>query len=236
MALPGAGFLAIWNDVADIAEADWLHWHMHEHIPERVAVPGFRAGRRYADPGLSHHRYFTLYVGDTVATFSSAPYVERLNNPTPWTIKLAPHFRNFVRGACRVVASTGQGKGGAVLTVRLGVADAGGLDPAAAQTLLARLAAMPGIVGAHIGVSDAAVTSVPTREKTLRGDKPAPIFQGVVIVEGHDRRCLEAVLATVHAEISRSGLGLTTAETGIYDLSILNKLLAELGRQPVAGS
>ena len=60
MALPGHGFLAIWNDVAPVAEPEWLNWHTVEHIPERVGVTGFLGGRRYVDPALGHHRYFTL--------------------------------------------------------------------------------------------------------------------------------------------------------------------------------
>ena len=47
MALAGQGVLAIWNGIADEAEADFVAWHVREHIPERVAVPGFLRGRRY---------------------------------------------------------------------------------------------------------------------------------------------------------------------------------------------
>ncbi len=219
MALPGSGFLAIWNDVADAAEAEWLDWHNREHIPERVGIPGFQAGRRYADQRLTQHRFFTLYVGDSLATFSSAPYVERLNNPTPWTTKLAPDFRNFLRGACRVVASCGEGTGGAILAVRVDVAAQDRLEPRAAKILVDALACSRGIVAAHLGISDAAVSGVPTREKTLRGDTAGPIFPGVMLVEGNGRAVLEAAIANVHAAISGAGLGLTPAETGIYDLS-----------------
>ena len=154
-----------------------------------------------------------------MATFSSPPYVERLNNPTPWTAKLAPHFRNFVRGACHRIASAGKGTGGAILTIRVGVGRPN-LDLAAANTLLQKLVAEPGLLAAHIGLADAGVTGVPTRERSLRGATQEPVFEGVVLVEGLGRRELATAEAGIARAIAAAGLGLTPAETAIYDLSI----------------
>lgn len=221
MPLPGQGFLAIWNDVDPPHEEEWLSWHTREHMPERVGVPGFVGGRRYADLGRQHHRYFTLYLGETVGTFNSPPYVERLNNPTPWTTKLAPSFRNFLRGACQVVASTGDPIGGALATIQVGLIDKSrGADRAAAAALVAALSRPAGLTGAHIGFSDAAVSGVPTKEKSLRGDVAGPIFEGVVLVEGFNRPTLEAAMPDIISRIKASPLGLATGTTGIYDLSL----------------
>ncbi|MGD8477411.1 MAG: hypothetical protein PVI98_09690, partial [Burkholderiales bacterium] len=58
------GVLAIWNDCLPEVEKQYEDWYMHQHLPERVGVPGFRIGRRYqalaAEP-----RYFTYYDTDT---------------------------------------------------------------------------------------------------------------------------------------------------------------------------
>lgn len=105
MPLPGTGFLAIWNDVVDGAEDEWLRWHTSEHMRERADVPGFLAARRYSDPGRGEHRYFTIYPADSLATFSGAPYRARLDNPTPWTRRSMParrHQRAGVRGGADV--------------------------------------------------------------------------------------------------------------------------------------
>ena len=48
MALLGEGVAAIWHDIAPEGEDDYHHWHCHEHVPERVSIPGFLRGRRYA--------------------------------------------------------------------------------------------------------------------------------------------------------------------------------------------
>ncbi len=218
--LAGKGFLAIWNDVSLEGEAEWLDWHTREHMPERVGVAGFLGGRRYADARLMQHKYFTLYLGETLATFSSPAYVERLNNPTPWTAKLAPHFRNFVRGACHNVASVGVGTGGAILTIRVGIDAGASLDGQRSAAMLERLIQHPGLIGAHLGLADAAVTGVPTRERSMRGATAEPIFEGVVLVEGLGRAELAAAQASIIEAITGAGLGLVPAETAIYDLSI----------------
>ena len=220
MPLPGSGFLAIWNDVAPEAEADWLDWHTREHMPERVAVPGFLGGRRYADWSRDHHKLFTLYLGETAGTFSSPPYLERLNNPTPWTTRLSPHFRNFLRGACHCAGSVGGALGGAILTVRVGIADRAKLDGPHATGLLHALLDGRGLLAAHLGVQDAGVTGVQTKEKALRGDKPVVDFEGVVLIEGETRRELMAAEAKILARIASSGLGLTPQVAGLYDLAI----------------
>jgi hypothetical protein len=47
MPLIGTGVLAIWNDVAPEAEAEFNAWYLEQHLPERLAVPGFRRARRW---------------------------------------------------------------------------------------------------------------------------------------------------------------------------------------------
>ncbi len=72
MSLLGEGALVIWNDVALGSEQEFDRWHIKEHMPERLAVPGFLRGRRYtADSG--HPRYFILYETASVETLGSRP-------------------------------------------------------------------------------------------------------------------------------------------------------------------
>ena len=105
MPLRGAAFLAIWHDIEEHGEVEYDDWHTREHMPERVGIPGFEAGRRWVDRSLDHHRYFTLYEAATLDVLGSAAYRARLDTPTPWTHKVQPTFTNFVRAACRATAS-----------------------------------------------------------------------------------------------------------------------------------
>ena len=41
------GILAIFNNVAPGREAEFEEWFQHEHLAERLAVPGFLIGRRH---------------------------------------------------------------------------------------------------------------------------------------------------------------------------------------------
>src|SRR5262249_56099036 len=82
MALLGKGLLAIWNGITESGEAEFVRWHIREHIPERVGLKGFLRGRRYvAQQG--HPKYFNFYETETAQTLESPEYRARLNPPTP---------------------------------------------------------------------------------------------------------------------------------------------------------
>jgi hypothetical protein len=164
VSLRGRAFLAMWHDIAIEAEAEFSRWHTREHMPERLGVPGFEVGRRYENSSLQMYRYFTIYEGRDLGVFESEPYLQRLNNPTPWSTRMQPHFRNFIRGACVVVVSTGSGVGGAVLTARVEFRAAGRDAFVAIATDLAdELSQLDGVTGVHVGAVDPLVTRVKKR-------------------------------------------------------------------------
>src|SRR5216684_987150 len=103
MTMAGKGVLAFWHDVAPGGDGEFDQWHLREHIPERVAVPGFLRCRRYATLG-DPPRYFYFYETESLETLQSPAYLARLGDPTPWTKKTLPLVRNNTRTACRVVA------------------------------------------------------------------------------------------------------------------------------------
>ena len=105
MSLAGQAVVAIWNGIAPEGRAEFYEWHNREHMPERVGIPGFRRGRRYiAKYGTPE--YFTLYEADSADVLVGQDYLNRLNNPTPWTQRVPPtFFRDTARGICRVKLS-----------------------------------------------------------------------------------------------------------------------------------
>ena len=119
MALAGTGAILIWNGIAPEGRAQFYAWHIEEHIPERVAIPGFLCGRRYhALDAATAPEFFTLYETVDPGVTTSAAYLERLNAPTPWTRCATAAFRDTVRALTRVVASFGEGPGGVLVTLR----------------------------------------------------------------------------------------------------------------------
>ncbi len=189
MGLRGSGVLAIWNGIAAEAEGDFYRWHNTEHMPERVGVPGFLRGRRYLATGRPRD-FFTLYETETVETIRSAPYLARLNDPTPWTRRVLPHFRDMVRNGYRVVASSGHGQGGVLLIVRLHLGGVGErLLRRWAEADLALVRQLTGAIGVHVLEPVPETTRIQTKEKELRGHQPGeanPHEPWVLLVEGND--------------------------------------------------
>jgi hypothetical protein len=219
MPLLGEGALVIWNDVAPGSEREFDRWHIKEHMPERLAVSGFLRGRRYT-ADADHPRYFTLYETASVATLGSPPYLTRLNDPTSWSRELFPLWRNTTRAACRVTASMGQGIGGCVATVELG------LEPGRDEELrgwlteliLPRLVEHQDVVAAHLCESDAAVSQIATEEKRDRGGADA-VARWVVLVEGS---AAEPVAGVCHEFLAMELLrqhGGSVGWNGIYRLA-----------------
>ena len=221
MALRGRAFMAIWHDVASAGEAEYSTWHTRQHMPERLGVPGFLVGRRYVDWGLAHQRWFTLYETARLETLSSEDYRARLNNPTHWTTRNLPNFRNFARSACVLSASVGRGIGGALATIRLSVPDGGLADfEASAERLAYRIAVLDGVTGAHFGVASPATSRVKTRETELRTATGEEVFDAVVMVDGTGRREVEAALPAVHALLHET-VEIAAEQSAVYDLAYL---------------
>ncbi len=215
MPLKGNGFLAIWNDVTPGWDDEFNLWHTREHIPERVGVEGFLRGRRGVDWQAERQRYFMLYEAEDLEVFRGASYLERLNNPSPWTQQVMPEFRNFIRGACRPLVSGGLGLGGAMATMRF--ADAG------AGEKLVRLAPdileLPGVTGVHIGLAEDAVTNQPTNERRMREATDDDSFAALALIEGLGRPELEAQLPTILAAVAERSD--TEPEVGLYDTAFV---------------
>ncbi len=190
MPLLGSGALTFWHDVDAEAEADFVEWHVREHIPERLGMPGFLRGRRYVAVD-GEPRFFNFYEANEVGAFSDPVYLARLDDPTPWTRRVVAHFRRTSRTICSVVASLGRGEGGFVETVRLG--PAGGQE--GFGTSLAKLAATvlpsPGIVAVHVLEGTRAGSGQASAEKALRGE-PDTAEDWVLLIEAVDADSLKA--------------------------------------------
>ncbi len=186
MALAGSGAICIWNDITDEGRAEFYAWHLHEHMPERVAIPGFRRGRRYmALDTASRPEFFTLYETADPGVLTSAAYLARLNAPTPWTKKATQGFRSTSRALTQVHASFGPGAGGILATLRFAVTagrEADITDLIATKALPAA-AARAQVSGAHLCITNRGASAEKTAESRGRPDiLAAP--EWVVLIEG----------------------------------------------------
>jgi hypothetical protein len=226
MALAGQGCFVGWYDLKPGHEAAHDHWHTHEHMIERVAIPGFRRGSRYRSVAFGSSaptgvpRVCIVYQTDTLETLVSPAYLERLNAPTPWTSRSLPLFLGMNRTLARVVASHGAGLGGTLLTIQLSPA-AGAADRLRGwltAEALPELAARPGLSGAHLLVADDAASRTGSQEKKLRG-APDAVADWVLLVEGYDRAAVEQALAGLVGEGGLPSRGAASGPTvGLYAL------------------
>jgi hypothetical protein len=222
MALLGQAAMLLMFDIAPEAIPEHDEWHTHEHLPERLSIPGFVRGTRWIALN-GQPRYFVIYEVEQLATLTSAPYLERLNNPSPWTSKMMPHYRNMTRGFCTVAASFGTGLGHAGLLLRFSpVADSkAALRQWLLQDVLPKLPAQPGIGSVHL--FEGAVTPPMTTEQRIRG-----VDAGVdwaVLVTGYEQDAVAGLAQTVLGSANLEGRGATGMQSATYrtDYSVIQR-------------
>jgi hypothetical protein len=168
MAATQPGILAIWHDCRAGRDDDLEAWFQGEHLIERLAVPGFRYGRRHkAVSGGAG--YFNFYVVDAPAVLVSKPYLARLDDPTPMTRTIMSEvFLNMSRTVCRRTVRRGAFRGAFAVTARFN--DAPDMSALAAQVDAlvqdTRIAA-----GEIWSAVDAAGQPVSMEEKLRGGDR-----------------------------------------------------------------
>lgn len=198
MALWGQGVLAIWNDIDPQAEADFVAWHVAEHIPERVGLPGFLRGRRYIAVD-GHPKYFNFYETEQAETLRSPQYLVRLNDPTPWTRRVVAHFRNTSRTICDVAASIGRGEGPWIEAIQLKSFEGVVLHPKYKSETLPALAADPAICGVHLLRGCPTDTRADTAESKLRTARDEAA-EWILLVEAIEEGSLRQLRATALSE------------------------------------
>jgi hypothetical protein len=189
--LVGEAVVAIWNDIAPEARAQFYDWHTNEHMPERVGIPGFRRGRRYvAADADTAPEFFTLYEVDTMQVLQGSDYANRLNDPTPGTRATTAQFRDTARALSRVIVSHGPGLGGVLLTIRF---DSDEQHLLALRALVRAAAQATRVTGAHLCMGDADASAIRTAETRDRTDIQVPpnLF---IMVEATDAQALADIL------------------------------------------
>lgn len=189
--LAGEAVVAIWNGIAPEMRAQFYDWHVNEHMPERVGIPGFRRGRRYiAVDAATQPEFFTLYEVDAMPVLQSSDYANRLNDPTPGTRSTTAQFRDTFRALSRVVVSHGPGMGGVLLSIRF---DCDDQHLPGLRALVRAAAEAERVTGAHLCLGDSAASTVRTAESRDRSDiqEPPRCF---VLVEATDAEALSQIL------------------------------------------
>lgn len=187
-------------DIVEEAIAEHDDWHTHEHLPERLSIPGFLRGTRWVATS-DGPRYLVLYEVESLETLASPAYLERLNHPSPWTQKMMPHYRGMARGLCSVASSHGHGMGHFAWLLRFKPAPGTevSLESRLSHDLMPRLPAQRGLSSVHL--LRTGLTPDMTAEQRIRGADTG--VDGALLVTGYER---VAVAGLLHAELGAAGL------------------------------
>ena len=214
------GMIVIWNDIKEEMRDEFVQWHSIEHLPERVSIPGFISGQRWHGEDASP-QYLTTYVTQNTGVLTSDAYIQRLNDPTPWTLKTVAAFRHTCRAAGEVIWEYGskKGYGGHILAIQITELE----DLTILTEHLNSLAnnAMHGVTGllrARLVLTATKASQLPTAERAVRtGDQNEPHI--VLLLEsfsGEDalRHAFSKITAHI-PKLMHSSTGIYALQTGI---------------------
>jgi hypothetical protein len=203
------------------ALADYDEWYLAEHVPERLAVPGFESFERYerlddvAAASTAHREYLTTYRVRSLAVLTSPEYLQRLDNPTPLTRRFSPLSTVVRRLACRVEAAAVRGRGGWLGALVAPAGENGAERGAAAEPVLQEaLGSDPRLLAARLLRSDERTSEAYDRtvEGAAGGPASAPdVGAWVLIAEGTAPEVVAAGLDRL-----RRQLGLDATEAAYY--------------------
>jgi hypothetical protein len=80
-------------------EEEFNAWYDTEHLPERLAIPGFRSARRW----VRGKSYLATYELESAAVLQSPAYLARYQNQTPWSRRCLAKCVTFRRWACEQI-------------------------------------------------------------------------------------------------------------------------------------
>lgn len=222
MPLLGRAAMLLSFDVVAEAIAGHDDWHTHEHLRERLSIPGFLRGTRWTAL-RGEPRYMVLYEVEDLATLTSQAYLERLNNPSAWTTRVMPHYRGMTRGFCSVTASLGFGVGSVARLLRFrpqpGTETA--LRDWLLQEVLPALPLRPGLGSVHL--LEGAVTPQMTNEQRIRGADAG--VDWALLLTGYDEDALVALAPDHVGAAALERRGGTAVQDAMY--RIHDSLVAE---------
>lgn len=216
MPLLGSAAMLLSFDIAPEAIEEHDRWHTHEHLPERLAIPGFLRGTRWI-ASAGGPRYMVIYEVQDLQTLASEAYLARLNNPSPWTQRMMPFYRDMSRGLCSVLGSVGFGQGGTAALLRFGSADedSASLQRWLLEEVMPGVPATAGLGSAHLlrGAQAAAMTN----EQRIRGaDRGVDL---ALVITGYDAAAVAAVAERLGAPEGLRGHGASDVRCAIYSTS-----------------
>jgi hypothetical protein len=97
-------------------------WYETDHIPARMALPGFAGARRFRALTGSPE-YLAIYELDSLAALETGGYQELKRSPSPQTTEMLGKVTGFTRFTCEQISDVGDGEGTFLSAVAFPVPD-----------------------------------------------------------------------------------------------------------------
>lgn len=104
------GLLLVMIDVDPAHEEEFNRWYTEEHLPERLACPGFLSARRFVAVE-GEPKYLALYDLESPEVLQSEAY-QKIYGPSGWTQRISKHFVRSIRNVYVEIAPKDGGKEG----------------------------------------------------------------------------------------------------------------------------
>jgi hypothetical protein len=195
------GILAIFNNVAVGRESDFEEWFQHEHLAERLGVPGFLLGRRH-EAVSGQPRYFNFYQTQSADVLKSKAYLTRLDHPTPMTrMIMSEVFKDMIRTVCHRTFRLGAMRGVATIAVRFSERPDESALKAAVETLMQDKAVACGEIWSAVSAREFPVSE----EERLRGGDRK--IEACLVIETLRIDDAERIAAALSNAFARSEIG-----------------------------
>jgi hypothetical protein len=203
MALLGTHVLLISHGFPPEDDLEFNEWYIREHMPERVALPGFNRGRRYRaiEEGP---KYMAFYETTDAGALGSEDYLKLVRNFDPHSRQFVPRFQSPSRTISVVRASVGLGETGMLGLIGFEAKAAEAWRGGAGQRPVMDLVAQHGVAGVHLIESDEEALAHSRKGHLRQGDLVLP---WTLLVEAIDEAALDAVWRGPLAPAALAGHG-----------------------------
>jgi hypothetical protein len=215
-------------DVPAVQEDRFNAWYTHEHLPERLAVPGMLSARRYvrssssSGPGL---QYLTVYEAVGVEVLTSPAYLRQLDEPTPLTMAVVQGRTSSGSPTRRAVLSLLTSQGTAVGRQMVHVelpSDDPDVRPWLLGELVPWLRAAWEVCAIHVAAVDDAATDAKRRTRDGQAFGNVPRAAGLALIVEGTHRVAELLLEQAHERPGASSRWQHALTEGTaYDLLVL---------------
>jgi hypothetical protein len=149
----GKHLLAVYAGIPGDIEDDFNRWYNTQHIPERLAIPGFQRAARY-EALKGEPKYLALYELEDASVLESPAYTRLAKQPNDWDKRIMPKLQVEARTVYECIFTCGEAAEAHapfLLSVRLDIAPEVENDFNEWYNVdhLPKLAAVPGVHGAR---------------------------------------------------------------------------------------